>query len=297
MAKAKRYINRYFGRSIEMSRANSSLLIYRIPYQNLNSKGGVFTIDNPFIVYILYGKNDKGRDVLYVGKSKNGLKNRPTSHENKFKNWTYCYILTQFKERTFFNDGAIQYIENRLNQIITEVDSYENTTNKTNSGTANRSDEEDCDEYLDEALRMLDILGLDLITHKEAASDQTDEIISDDKGKDTSAIPDGIYYLKRKIKRNNNRPVDARMQVSSGHFIVLKGSTICQADGPGIIDSIVIKRTEAMIDNGTLNEDIILDSPSAAGTFVTGSSCNGWVEWKCEDGTAIDKFRNLTGNE
>ena len=89
MAKSKRYVSRYLGRSIEMSRANSSTLVYRIPYQNLSSKDEIFTIENQFIVYILYGKNDAGRDVIYVGKSKNGLKNRPTSHENKYSKWFY----------------------------------------------------------------------------------------------------------------------------------------------------------------------------------------------------------------
>lgn len=288
MAKAKRYIIRYLGRSIEMSRANSSMLIYRIPYQNLSSKDEVFTIENPFIVYILYGKNDIGRDVLYVGKSKNGLKNRPTSHENKYDSWTYCYVLTQFKERTFFNDGTIQYLEDRLNKIVNDVGGYDNTTNKTNSGTANTSDEEDCDEYLDEAIQMLDVLGLDIITHK---TDEADDDIPDDVSGDNSVIPDGKYYMKRKLKRMGGKTITAEMQVSNGRFIVLKGSKICEIDGPGVKDYIIIKRNEAMIDKGVLKEDIILDSPSAAGSFVVGAACNGWISWKCEDGNIIDIFR------
>ncbi len=288
MAKAKRYIIRYLGRSIEMSRANSSMLIYRIPYQNLNSKDEVFTIENPFIVYVLYGKNDSGKDVIYVGKSKNGLKNRPTSHENKYDAWTYCYVLTQFKERTFFNDGTIQYLEDRLNKIVNDVGGYDNTTSKTNSGTANRSDEEDCDEYLDEAIQMLDILGLDIITHK---ADDADADIPDDSSGDYTYIPDGKYYMKRKLKRMGGKTITAEMQVSNGRFIVLKGSMICEIDGPGVMDNVVIKREEAMIDKGILKEDIILDSPSAAGSFVIGAACNGWTSWKCEDGNIINIFR------
>lgn len=102
MAKGRRYMTRYFGRSVEMSKANSSILVYRFPYQNLKSKESSFEIENPFVVYILLGKNNNGKDVIYVGKSKNGLKNRPTAHEDKYSNWTECYILTQFKERTSF---------------------------------------------------------------------------------------------------------------------------------------------------------------------------------------------------
>jgi len=36
------------------------------------------------------------------------LKNRPTSHEDKYDKWTYCFVLTQFKERTFRDDEALE---------------------------------------------------------------------------------------------------------------------------------------------------------------------------------------------
>lgn len=287
MAKAKRYITRYLGRTIEMSRANSSMLIYRIPYQNLNGSSQMFEIDNPFIVYILYGKNDKGRDVVYIGKSKNGLKNRPRAHEGKYGAWSLCYVLTQFKERTFFNDGTIQYLEDRLNRVINDLSAYENTTMKTASGTANRSDEEDCDEYLEEALQMLDVLGLDLITHKSDDDDAEIEIDGDG-----TVVPDGKYYFKRRLKRLGNKEFKAEMQVSNGKYILLKGSEICESEGPGLMGNLIVKRNEALIVDGVLKEDIILDSPSAAGSFVIGASCNGWTSWKCENGKLIDVFRN-----
>jgi hypothetical protein len=262
--------------------------VYRIPYQNLSSKDEIFTIENQFIVYVLYGKNDTGRDVIYVGKSKNGLKNRPTSHENKYSKWFYCYVLTQFKERTFFNDGPIQYLEDRLNHIVNDIGAYENTTNKTNSGTANRSDEEDCEDYLEEALQMLDVLGLDLITHQVDDSDQ--DVVSDYSNEDY-VVPNGVYYMNRKLKRWGGKAVKATMQVSDGRYIVLKGSMVCLLEGPGLLDNVVVKRNEAMIEDGILKEDIVFESPSAAGSFVVGASCNGWTNWRDEKGVAIDQFR------
>ena len=135
---------------------------------------------------------------------------------------------------------------------------------------------------------MLDILGLDIITHK---ADDIDADIPNELSSDITRIPDGKYYMNRKIKRMGGKIITAEMQVSNGRFIVLKGSMICEIDGPGIMDNVVIKRNEAMIDKGILKEDIILDSPSAAGSFVIGASCNGWTNWKCEDGKAIDVFR------
>ena len=281
-------MTRYFGRSVEMSKANSSILVYRFPYQNLKSKETSFEIENPFVVYILLGKNNNGKDVIYVGKSKNGLRKRPTAHEDKCSNWTDCYILTQFKERTFFNDGTIQYIENSLNNRIDSLGVYENTTVATNAGTANPQDEEDCDDFIDEALQMLDILGLDLITF----NDSDDDNESDEGTSNVGEIPDGIYILSVKIKRENNKEFKAKMQATGGHFIVLHGSMICPSEASGIRDRIIEKRKEAEIENGILKEDVVFDAPSTACEFVLGRASNGWKKWRCENGLYIDIFRS-----
>lgn len=67
-----KYVIKRIGRSVEISEATSSLLVYRSPYQNLSA--GVdepIKIKNKFIVYILFGENNEGQDVIYVGKSTN----------------------------------------------------------------------------------------------------------------------------------------------------------------------------------------------------------------------------------
>ena len=283
----KKFVIRYIGRSVEVSKANSSTLVFRIPYQNLFGNTESVKIDNPFIVYILYGKNENGSDVVYVGKSKNGLKHRPKAHEDKFANWTYCYVLTQFSERTFFNDGTIQYLENSLNELITELGFYENTTKLTTSGTANASDEEDCEEYLEEVKQMLDAIGFDLITYKDVVDNDYSEI---DEGDNSCVVPDGYYYLDRKIKRANKK-YKAKMQVASGKYIVLSGSEICSKIGQGLSDNIIDLRNSANITDEVLLNDVSFNSPSAASQFVIGAASNGWTNWKCEDGQMIDVFR------
>lgn len=282
-----KYIVKRIGRTVEISEATSSLLVYRIPYQNLAS--GVdesIKIKNKFIVYILFGENKEGADVIYVGKSTNGLKNRPTSHDDKFDNWTYCYVLTQFEERTFFNDGTIQYIEDKVNKRVNDLNHYQNTTKVTNAGTANSFDMEDCDAYLDKAYEMLDVLGLDLITYID---NETYE--EEDESEEVSIIPDGIYKLSRKLKRWNNKTANAKMQVTGGKFIVLSGSVICPNEGPGLLDSIRIKRTNAEIVDDKLKEDVVFDSPSAAACFVIGAAANGWYSWRTEEGKRLEQFR------
>ena len=283
-----KYIIRRIGRTVEITEATSSLLVYRIPYQNLSDNANESVkIKNKFIVYILFGENKEGADVIYVGKSTNGLKTRPTSHGDKFNNWTYCYVLTQFEERTFFNDGTIQYIEDKVNKRVNDLNHYKNTTKVTNAGTANSFDMEDCDAYLAKAYEMLDVLGLDLITYSDNDNEAID-MDNDSQGSDV--IPAGIYTLKRKIKRWGNKTAKATMQVAGGKFIVLKGSDFCPNEGCGLIDAVRIKRENAEVLNEVLQEDVVFRSPSGASSFVIGSSSNGWRAWKNSDGQSISVY-------
>ena len=164
----KKYIIRYNSKNcVELSKPINTTLVYRIPYLNIKNKNHDIDISNRFIVYILYGKNEKGKDFLYVGKSKNGIDSRPTAHEDKNIKWNMCYILTDIKERTILNDGTIQYLEDKICNKVNEIDKYNNTTKQTTSGTANHSDMEDCDVFLEEAYDMLFTLGLDLFESEE----------------------------------------------------------------------------------------------------------------------------------
>ncbi len=286
-----KYIIKRIGRSVEISEATSSLLVYRIPYQNLSvGADEPIKIKNKFIVYILFGENNEGQDVIYVGKSTNGLKNRPTSHDDKFDNWTYCYVLTQFEERTFFNDGTIQYIEDKVNKRVNDLKHYQNTTKVTNAGTANTFDMEDCDEYLSKAYEMLDVLGLDLITYMDTEDTSDADNVADDTA--SGSVPDGIYNMSWKLRRWGNKTAKGKMQVVGGKYIILAGSDVCPNEGHGLMDIVRMKRENANIVDDKLQEDIVLNSPSGAASFVTGAAANGWSTWRTEQGQMIDIFRN-----
>ena len=163
--------------TVEITKPNSSVVAYKFSYKQLQKKIVDTVISNRFIVYILVGKNSDKRTVLYVGKSKNGLDNRPTAHETDNIEWEHCYILTTFSERTFFNDGVIQYIENRISKMVSNNQSYINTTKVTNVETITIGDTEDCDEYIEEVVKMLYVLGLSLFEEKlDIASDKNKEV-------------------------------------------------------------------------------------------------------------------------
>lgn len=288
---AKKYIINCHGKAVEITKPNSMIQICKMPYKDVVAKKYSAIIQNPFIVYILHGINESGKDMIYVGKSKNGIANRPQAHSDKYDNWSTCYVLTQFKERTFFNDGTIQYLENEINQRIDELKCFENTTRQTTTGTANSYDMEDCDDYLEEAYKMLYVLGLDFITNSEEDQAASDIENSTSFVEARKKVPNGTYTLVRKIKKLNGATIHAIMEVRDGKFILKAGSEISSVTN-GISTLIENVRNAADIDNGVLQEDIEFYSPSACGELATGAPCNGWIYWKDGDGNAIDKYRS-----
>ena len=74
-------------------------------------------------------------------------------------------------------------------------------------------------------------------------------------------VPDGRYRMTRKIKKTGKQ-VSASMERDA--FV-----------GP----------------DGVVTEDVAFRSPSGAGSFVLGASCDGWVTWKNEAGQTIDVYR------
>lgn len=217
---AKYIINVTSSKCVEVSRPNSSILVFKIPYGIVKAKTYDVKIENRFIVYILHNKNSNGKDSIYVGKSKNGLDNRPQAHNNKSESWTDCYILTTFKERTFLNDGTIQYIENALKHIIDDNEaSYANTTIQTAENTANSTDEEFCKEYIEEVKEMMYLLGLNLhpqdvfMTNTKQKRNKEPYKISNDKMQN---LFDNLYNT---IKNNVNSDIK---QESTARYIKLQ---------------------------------------------------------------------------
>ena len=139
---------------------------------------------------------------------------------------------------------------------------------------------------------MLDVLGFDLITHHDDDPQIDDSLNDDDESVDDyKLIPNGIYNLSRKIKRENNKIFTAKLKVADGTFILLKGSKICPSEGAGLSTSIINKRSEANIEGGILQEDIVCSSPSYAASFVVGCACNGWQNWTTDEGKPINRFK------
>lgn len=119
----------------------------------------------------------------------------------------------------------------------------------------------------------------------------TKEEVFDDAAnkREAALIPDGLYYMDRKVKKWDNRHVKGTMKVEKGVITVLKGSTVCPVKGVGAFAENI--HDSAVVKNDILVEDIIVNSPSAAAVVLLYSNANGWAEWKTSDGKPIDIFR------
>ena len=264
----KKYIIRYNSKNcVELSKPINTTLVYRIPYVNIKNKNHDIDISNSFIVYILYGKNETGKDFLYVGKSKNGIDSRPTAHEDKNIKWNMCYILTDIKERTILNDGTIQYLEDKICKKVNEIDKYENTTKQTTSGTANHSEMEDCDVFLEEAYDMLFTLGLDLF------EDEDNNTVIVNVSQSGYNVPNGLNNLfndlDKLILSMDSNIIKDRMAVY--YKYMYNGKILCTIGGDNKkLDLCFNLPYGRMIDTNNLLRDVSNKGKHGVGSYQIG---------------------------
>ncbi len=125
----------------------------------------------------------------------------------------------------------------------------------------------------------------------DTPKDEVFEEASANRGK--GLVPEGIYFLNRKIKAWGNKACIAKMEVKDGLFIVKKGSILCPIQGRGWRSTKFIdeRRSNAVIKHDILQKDEEFTSPSFSASFVTYLPTNGWSDWKTKDGKPIDIFR------
>ena len=293
MAKKNIVIQRDNG-ILEVSRPTSSAVVLKVPYREL-AKG--LKIANNFLVYILYARRYKDLDISYIGKSKNGIKDRPLSHEDKFDAWDYCIILTQHRENTFFNDGVIQYIENRLCCMLNENSLVENMTKMTNDNTINDYERDDCELYINDILDMLKAIGIDLqgnVTKSKQIAESTDIEQSIVNTTVIEEDPNRVYYIQRENRKRGN--INAIMVVigdlndeKSQKYKVLAGSQVAAKLADSTYEQVKKTRKKCKIVNNILQEDVVCSSISDASAIVLGLQSNGWTWWRNMYGQTADE--------
>jgi len=228
-------------------------------------------------VYLLFGKDEEGKDLVYIGEAESILK-RITQHLNQKDFWNEAIIFISKDEN--LNKAHVKYLENRLHDIAINSKRYkiENSITPTLSSIS-ESDRAEMEEFIENIKMLVNTLG-----HK----------VFEEKREYKSKQKQEVFFIKAA------RGADGLGEPTSDGFVVFKGSKAAFT----VVNSITsnfIKLRDKLIDDQILvnkgdyfefSEDYIFSSPSTAAVIVMGRNANGLTEWKLKSGKTLKEFEN-----
>jgi hypothetical protein len=258
--------------SCELS--NWSGKAYKIPRINIKD----CTDRNDLIstgVYLLFGKDEEGKDLVYIGEAESILK-RLTQHLNQKDFWNETIVFISKDDN--LNKAHIKYLENRLHDTARQAKRYkvQNSIIPTQSSLS-ESDKAEMEEFIENIKMLVNTLG-----HK----------VFDEKREFKPKQKHEAFFIKAA------RGADGQGEPSSDGFVVFKGSKAAATISNSMTPSFItlrqkLKEEGVLVDKGDyyeFPEDYIFSSPSTAAVMVMGRSANGLTEWKQKDGKTLKEF-------
>ncbi len=228
-------------------------------------------------VYLLFGKDEDGKDQVYIGEAESILK-RLNQHLAQKDFWHETIVFISKDEN--LNKAHIKYLENRLHDIAKSANRYkiENSITPTQSSIS-ESDRAEMEEYIENIKMLVNTLG-----HK----------VFDEKRDFKPKRKQEPFFIKAA------RGADAQGEPTSDGFVVFKGSKATSTTVNSITQNFINLRQklieEKVIiqkdDNFEFPDDYIFSSPSTAASIVLGRNANGLTEWKQKDGKTLKDFES-----
>jgi hypothetical protein len=226
-------------------------------------------------IYLLFGKNEEGKDQVYIGEAESILRrlNQQIAHK-EFWNEAIAFVS---KDENL-NKAHIKYLENRLFDIAKFAKRYriENSVIPTQSSIS-ESDTAEMEEFIENIKMLTNALG-----HKVFEEKREVKLL---RKQDT-------FYLKA------TRGAEARGEPTSDGFVVFKGSKAAGNTAASMTQNFHTLRKRLM-EEGVLipsgdafefTDDYIFSSPSTASSIVLGRNSNGLTDWKLTDGTSLKDY-------
>ncbi|MBP5614607.1 MAG: GIY-YIG nuclease family protein [Bacteroidales bacterium] len=242
--------------------SNWSGKAYRIPRNQVKISDDREDLNNTG-VYLLFGKNDNGNNIAYIGEAEN-IKQRLLQHlgSKDFWNETIAFI----SKDNNLNKAHIKYLESRLYEIAKDADRYllDNSTKPTKSNIS-EPDKAEMEEFIDNLLILVNTLGHKIFDPIIRSNDNSNE---------------GVFQINQKGLHASGKPTNEG-------FVVFKGSSISLY--LGAVNASVISLRERYVadgivkedgNNATFTKDVVFSSSSLAATMVLGVSTNGPKTWK-----------------
>ena len=236
-------------------------------------------------VYFLFGTSDEtGKDVVYIGqagarKNGEGILNRLQEHKrNPEKDyWTEAIVFTT--SNNSFGPTEISYLENRFCNLAIAANRYEvKNGNDPTPGNLTEEKESEMEEFIDYAKVIMGTLGHKVFLPYVQATTSPDSAT----GGAVEKTDELLHFVRKSINGTGRRTSDG--------FVILKGSIL----NPRVVKScpknaISYRKMYASVinNNNTLTEDILVSSPSAAASFLSGTSVSGNDVWQTESGVSL----------
>ncbi|MCF6140784.1 GIY-YIG nuclease family protein [Flavobacterium sp. K77] len=233
-------------------------------------------------VYLLFGKDDTGRDQVYIGEAESILK-RLNQQLTQKDFWNEAIVFISKDEN--LNKAHIKYLENRLHDIAKSANRYtlDNSIIPTQSSIS-ESDRAEMEEFIEYIKMLVNTLG-----HK----------VFDEKREFKPIQKQELFFIKAA------RGADGQGEPTSDGFVVFKNSkaaaTIVNSMTPNFInyrqklinEGVLVYREEYL----EFSDDYIFSSPSTAAVMVMGRNANGLTEWKNKDGKTLKEFETTDQTE
>ena len=226
-------------------------------------------------VYLLFGKDDDGKDQVYIGEAESILK-RLNQQLTQKEFWNEAIVFISKDEN--LNKAHIKYLENRLHDIAKAANRYkvDNSVIPTQSSIS-ESDRAEMEEFIEYIKMLVNTLG-----HK----------LFDEKREFKPKQKEATFFIKAA------RGADGLGEPTSDGFVVLKGSKAASTTVNSMTSSFIALRQKlinetVLIDKGEyfeFSDDYIFSSPSTAAAMVMGRNANGLTEWRNREGKTLKEF-------
>ena len=224
-------------------------------------------------VYFLFGEDDQGKPLVYIGEAENCW-TRMQKHNRDKDFWTHGVIAVAKTDE--FTKTDVKFLEHHCLAQAQAAGRY-TTDNSTGSLEPSISEAKKYDmlDNFETIKVLLATLGYPVFEDKR-----------------------GDQAQQRKMYYCSGKQAKAKCIVTDEGYLVLAGSTahleMSGATGNSYkaLRSELIEK-EVLIRKGDAFEfssDHVFKSPSAASATVLGRSSNGWMEWKDKQGRTLDEL-------
>ncbi len=228
-------------------------------------------------VYLLFGRNDEGKEQVYIGEAESILK-RLIQQLTQKEFWNEAIVFISKDEN--LNKAHIKYLENRLHEIAKSANRYilDNSVIPTQSSIS-EADRSEMEEFIEYIKMLVNTLG-----HK----------VFDEKREIKPKQKQATFFIKAA------RGADGQGEPTSDGFVVFKGSKAAASIVASMTSNFKNLR-EKLIKEGVLidkkdyfefSDDYIFSSPSTAAVIVMGRNANGLTEWKNKDSTTLRDYES-----